>query len=234
MLSRATEDADDEQQKSSRHDDDYGYMALVRRIVEQAQADRTHTCHRTHGCGDVCDIRETARQFLLDIRSGAAGLWSQWVDLASLSIGNERWLTDDQPDDPEPLPLFTTPPSPPPPVVPKRSSRERIEAYAKEKHLLTARQAAALTGFHYTVFMLHGRVHPAEKFLNAHLYRRSDLDRYMTTPAYASSLKRQAAMLRSRSVTSEQVVASGFAWTPQGLAEFRKYESKNIPAMAAG
>jgi len=105
-----------------------GFFALIEQMIVSARADLNHV-HSRETCSETslhlkvgrhisdrplaarCDIRETAEQFLKDLRTGQAGIGSQWVDLASMSLGNSRFLTDDE-TRPQPPPQRPLPESP--------------------------------------------------------------------------------------------------------------------------
>ena len=90
---------------------DGGYFALIAEMVADATHDLQHECSRYAACQNTaldeqpqgrnhrirCDVKQSGQQFLDDLRSGRAGLWTQWLDLASLRTeGPAFTLSDDE------------------------------------------------------------------------------------------------------------------------------------------
>ena len=210
---------------------DSGWFGLVEQLVHQARSDARHV-HSKAVCAAGCDIRQGAEQFLRDIRTGKAGLWSEWLDLASLSLResrpDRRTLTDDPQKQPVTLPVVYN--ATPAPVLAKRKGKgfatgfkhRDIVKHARLTGLLSTEQA--MTYLHLSKgFRDHvkaGDIPVADRYGTAMFFARADLDAVKTTKWYASTQQRRAHQQQPPSVTAQMIVEAGFALDAAGIDEY--------------
>jgi excisionase family DNA binding protein len=236
--------------------EDAGFFALLEQMVIVARADARHI-HSVWACCDTaeddagpgrpatpildrCDIRESAEQFLKDIRSGVAGIWSEWLDLASMrSGGPEKVLTDDTIAHvresgailgirrlgknnrhlaPSERKRFLA-------AAHKGGrgfSREEILEHARRVNLLTVEQAQEYLSLSKTFRekVTDGRIPVAARYGCAMLFAKADLDEARKTEWWAHAQRRRAALIKP--IPAEEVVTAGFAVDARGFEEFRR------------
>jgi hypothetical protein len=233
-----------EDAETSREVGDSGWFGLVEQMVHQARSDARHVHTKAGsggGCWTNCDIRESAEQFLHDIRTGNAGLWSEWLDLASLSLNgsrpDRRTLTDD-PKQPTTLPVVHH--VKPAPVLAKRVGKgfatgfkhRDIERHGRLCGLLSTEQAQAY--MHLTKAfrdrVKSGDIPVADRYATAQFFAKADLDAAKQTKWYAAAQKQRAPQFKSPQVTAQAIVESGFALDAAGIAEFLRLQTEETRA----